>query len=105
MEIRLVYVIDRSNGMPVYFQYSPGNIVNVSTLCTTMAELSQYGISIDYTIVDASYFSEDNVKELYKNCIKTKSTLLRGLPLTAKFTNRQQPVDWRHPFVKICHTL
>ena len=69
MEIRLIYVIDRSNGMPVYFRYCPGNIVDVSTLCTTMAELSQYGVSIDYAIVDAGYFSEDNVKELYKNKI------------------------------------
>ncbi len=67
MEIRLVYVIDRHNGMPVYFRYCPGNIVDVSTLCTTVAELSQYGISIDYAIVDAGYFSEDNIKELYRN--------------------------------------
>ena len=69
MEIRLIYVIDRRNGMPVYFRYCPGNIVDVSTLCTTVAELSQYGISTDYAIVDAGYFSEDNVKELYRNKI------------------------------------
>ncbi len=69
MEIRLVYVIDRHNGMPIYFRYCPGNIVDVSTLCTTVAELSQYGISIDYAIVDAGYFSEDNIKKLYRNGI------------------------------------
>jgi hypothetical protein len=67
MEIRLIYVIDRRNGMPVYFRYCPGNIVDVSTLCTTLAELSQYNIAIDYAIVDAGYFSEDNVKKLYQN--------------------------------------
>lgn len=69
MEIRLIYVIDRRNGMPIYFRYCPGNIVDVSTLCTTIAKLSQYGISIDYAIVDAGYFSEENVKELYRNKI------------------------------------
>ena len=69
MEIRLIYVIDRRNGMPVYFRYCPGNIVDVSTLCTTVAELSQYGVSTDYAIVDAGYFSED--KELStNNCCK-----------------------------------
>jgi hypothetical protein len=67
MEIRLIYVIDRRNGMPIYFRYCPGNVVDVSTLCTTLAELSQYDIAIDYAIVDAGYFSEGNVKELYKN--------------------------------------
>lgn len=69
MEVRLIYVIDRHNGMPVYFRYCPGNIVDVSTLCTTVAELSQYGIPIDYAIVDAGYFSEGNIKELYRNKI------------------------------------
>jgi hypothetical protein len=67
MEIRLVYVIDRRNGMPIYFRYCPGNIVDVSTLCVTLAELSQFNIAIDYAIVDAGYFSEGNVKDLYKN--------------------------------------
>lgn len=69
MEIRLVYVVDRRNGMPIYFRYCPGNIVDVSTLCTTIAELAQYNVSVDYAIVDAGYFSEGNVKALYQNKI------------------------------------
>lgn len=69
LEVRLIYVIDRKNGMPIYFRYCPSNIIDVTTLCTTVAELSQYGISIDYAIVDAGYFSEENVKQLYKNHI------------------------------------
>jgi hypothetical protein len=31
-EARLIYVLDRKNGMPIYFRYCPGNIVDVSTL-------------------------------------------------------------------------
>jgi hypothetical protein len=69
VEIRLIYVIDRRNGLPIYFRYCPGNIIDVSTLCTTIAELAQYDVSIEYAIVDAGYFSEENVKELYRNKI------------------------------------
>ena len=69
LEARLIYVIDRQNGMPIYFRYCPGNIVDVSTLCTTIAELSQYNVNVDSAIVDAGYFSEPNVKELYENGI------------------------------------
>lgn len=69
IEIRLIYVIDRRNGMPIYFRYCPGNIVDVSTLCTTIAELSQYNVDVDYAIVDAGYFSETNSSELYGNGI------------------------------------
>jgi hypothetical protein len=68
-EVRLIYVIDRRNGMPIYFRYCPGNIVDVSTLCTTIAELSQYNVNVDYAIVDAGYFSESNVKDLYRDGI------------------------------------
>ena len=67
LEARLIYVIDRKTGMPIYFRYCAGNIVDVTTLCTTLAELRQYGIAIDYAIVDAGYHDEKNVRELYKN--------------------------------------
>jgi transposase len=70
MEIRLIYVIDRRNGLPIYFRYCPGNIVDVSTLCTTVAELSQYDVSVDYAILDAGYFSENNILELYKSNVR-----------------------------------
>ena len=70
MEARLIYVIDRKTGMPIYFRYCPGNIIDVTTLCTTLAELRQYRIAIDYAIVDAGYCSEDNVKALYQNRVR-----------------------------------
>jgi len=70
LEARLIYVIDRVTGMPIYFRYCPGNIVDVTTLCTTLAELRQYSIAIDYAIVDAGYCSEDNILELYESHVR-----------------------------------
>jgi len=70
LEARLIYVVDRKTGMPIYFRYCAGNIVDVTTLCTTLAELRQYHIAVDYAIVDAGYCSEDNIKELYQNHVK-----------------------------------
>ena len=70
LEARLIYVIDRKTGMPIYFRYCPGNIVDVTTLCATLAELRQYSIAIDYAIVDAGYCGEENVRELYKNQVR-----------------------------------
>jgi len=70
LEARLIYVIDRKTGMPIYFRYCAGNIVDVTTLCTTLAELRQYHIAVDYAIVDAGYCSEDNIKELYQNHVR-----------------------------------
>ena len=67
LETRLIYVVDRKTGMPVYFRYCAGNIVDVTTLCTTLAELKNYDIAVDHVIMDAGYHGEENVRELYKN--------------------------------------
>jgi hypothetical protein len=87
MEVRLIYVIDRRNGMPIYFRYCPGNIVDVSTLCTTIAELSQYKISVDCAIVDAGYFSEGNVRDLYRNGVHFVTRLAPNRKLYKEVSN------------------
>ena len=68
-EVRLIYVIDRNNGMPIYFRYVAGNIIDVSTLITTVNELEQYGVSVSHAILDAGYFSEKNAAELFESGI------------------------------------
>jgi len=68
-EVRVIYVIDRQNGMPIYFRYVAGNIVDVSTLITTVSELQQYGVAVNQAILDAGYFSEKNALELFENGI------------------------------------
>ena len=68
-EVRLIYVIDRDNGMPIYFRYVAGNIIDVSTLITTVSELEQYGVSVNHAILDAGYFSENNAVELFESGI------------------------------------
>jgi len=68
-ETRLIYVIDRFNGMPLYLRYCPGNVIDVTTLCTTVEELRQLGIMTDFAIVDAGYYSESNVDALYADDI------------------------------------
>jgi len=64
-EIRMIMVVDRISGDPLYFRYVAGNIVDVSTLKTTMAELSQLNINANYALLDAGYCSEDNIRALY----------------------------------------
>ena len=68
-ETRLIYVVDRSNGMPIYFRHVAGNIIDISTLRITLAELEQYKINIDYAIMDAGYYGDENIDELYESNI------------------------------------
>ncbi len=40
-QIRFLFVIDKKSSLPLYFRYLPGNIVDVSSLTTTIEELEK----------------------------------------------------------------
>ncbi len=68
-QIRFLFVIDKKSSLPLYFRYLPGNIVDVSSLTTTIEELNKYDIKSSFALVDAGFYSEDNVKKLYSDKI------------------------------------
>jgi transposase len=65
-QIRFMYVIDKDNEVPLFCRYLPGNIVDVSALKNTITELEKFGIKESYAYLDAGFFSEDNIKEMYE---------------------------------------
>jgi hypothetical protein len=80
-EARLILVVDRKSGLPLYFRYVAGNIVDVSTLVSTLAELDCSGIDVDYAIVDAGYYSEKNIREMQAAAISFITRLKPNLKL------------------------
>lgn len=68
-EARLVYVVQQSTGLPIYFRCIAGNIVDVNTIRRTILELKQYGVDTNYAITDAGYLSEENLHIFYKEGI------------------------------------
>jgi len=73
-ESRLVFVLDRKTKVPIFFRYVAGNIVDVSTLDTTITEVKAFGIDVKHAIVDAGYYSESNIRAMQRSGI---SFLLR----------------------------
>jgi hypothetical protein len=69
-ETRLILAVDRITTLPLLFRYNAGNIVDVSTLKSTILELSAYGVNVDFSILDAGYYSEKNIKALYAEEIR-----------------------------------
>lgn len=64
-QARFLLVVDEKSKSPLYFRTLPGNIVDVSTLSNTIKELKQYGVKKAFTFLDAGFFSEGNIKEMY----------------------------------------
>jgi hypothetical protein len=68
-ETRLIYVVDRNSGLPVYFRYVAGNIVDVTTLRVTINHLKAQNMNVKHGILDAGYCSEKNIHDLYNSQI------------------------------------
>ena len=64
-EVRLIFVVQRSTGIPLYYRAVPGNIVDVSTLERAFLHLDSLGIDISSCITDAGYNSGDNLDLFY----------------------------------------
>jgi len=63
-EVRLILAMDRTTGYPLYFRYVKGNVLDVSSLSHTLSDLKHYGIDVDHCILDAGYYSGENIEDL-----------------------------------------
>lgn len=104
-QIRFLLVVDKENSIPLFFRYLPGNIVDVSALQNTVDELQKFGIKESYAYLDAGFFSEDNIKEMYcarmnfltrlpsirciyKELIETETKDLESIPNAVRYGKR-----------------
>lgn len=80
LEVRLIYVVQQGTGLPIYMRYVPGNVIDASTLVTTMRELKAQKVDTKFAILDAGYVTEDNLTELFE----AKVSFLSRLPENRK---------------------
>ena len=63
-EVRLIYVVQQGTGLPLFFRYVAGNVVDVSTVTRTIAELKAMGVNTKFAILDAGYHGHANAEAL-----------------------------------------
>lgn len=68
-QIRFLFVVDKDCSLPIFFRYLPGNVVDVSSLSATIGELRNLGISNNFVLTDAGFYSEENIKGLFDDGI------------------------------------
>ena len=59
-EIRLIFVAQKSSGLPLYYRAVPGNIVDVSTLSRIFLHLDSMGIDVSSCINEAVRYFKEN---------------------------------------------
>lgn len=80
-EVRLIYVVQQGTGLPIHFRYCPGNVIDATTLTRCLAELQEQGVNIKFAILDAGYYTEDNIREFYAHKISFITRLKENLKL------------------------
>lgn|SRR3990167_4458834 len=80
-QFRLLCVVDQLNQTPLYYRLLPGNITDVSTLQTTILELQAMGVNNSFILIDAGYFSESNISDLFNKKIDFVTRMPAGRKL------------------------
>jgi transposase len=68
-EVRLIYVVHQETGLPIYFRYCAGNIIDISTLVRCIEELKAQGVNVKFAILDAGYYADGNIRDLFEKKI------------------------------------
>jgi transposase len=99
-EVRLIYVTQQETGLPIYFRYCPGNVIDVSTLTRTILELKKNGVNTKFAILDAGYYSSDNIVSLYESKVSFVTRLRENLTLYQDLIKEHLPtIETKENFV------
>jgi hypothetical protein len=99
-EVRLIYVTQQETGLPIYFRYCPGNVIDVSTLTRTILELKESGVNTKFAILDAGYYDGENIAALYKSNVSFVSRLKENLKLYKSLVKTHLPdIETKENFV------
>ena len=65
-EIRLIFAVQQSTGLPLFFRYVASNVIDASTIVRTIAELKANGVNTKFAILDAGYYNHLNADALFE---------------------------------------
>ena len=75
LEFRLIVIVQKSTGIPIFYEYVQGCIVDVTTIKRLILLLEEYGCHVQYCIVDAGYICPSNIEWLVVSGIEFMSRL------------------------------
>ena len=64
LEFRLIALVQKSTGLPLFYHVIEGNVVDVSTIDFIVRTAKEHGIDVSYVIGDAGYCCPANVERL-----------------------------------------
>ena len=60
LEFRLIYVVQQKTGLPLFFRYVAGNVIDATTVKRTIEEMKGLGINTKFALLDSGYYNGKN---------------------------------------------
>jgi len=67
--VTCLMLVDKASSLPIYFRAIGGDIADISTVKTTIAEIKKLGLDADSAILDAGFCSKENLQFMCKENI------------------------------------
>lgn len=64
IEFRMIALVQRSTGLPLFYEIIPGNVVDISTTTRIMKLAEEYNCKVSYAIGDAGYCCPSTMEKL-----------------------------------------
>ena len=99
-QIKFMSVVSADNNLPLYFRYNAGSIADISTLTNTIKELKAYDTTAKAVLLDAGFYSNDNIELLQKNKINFIIRLPSGRKLFKEVIDNEK-IDLASNAIKV----
>jgi len=99
-QIKFMSVVSADNNLPLYFRYNAGSIADISTLTNTIKELKAHNTTAKAVLLDAGFYSNDNIELLQKNKINFIIRLPSGRKLFKEVIDNEK-IDLASNAVKV----
>ena len=64
LEFRLIYVFQQKTGLPLFFRYVSGNVIDATTVKRTVEEMKGLGVNTKFALLDSGYYNGKNADVL-----------------------------------------
>ena len=63
-ELRVIYAVQHKTGLPLFFRYAAGNVIDANTIKRTVFEMKGLGINTKFALLDSGYYNGKNADTL-----------------------------------------
>lgn len=81
IELRLIMVVQLVTGMPICYRVVPGNIIDAITLTGLLGIVSEMGVNVTFSVIDAGYCTITNMDVLFEKSVNFVTRLKPNMTL------------------------